>query len=731
MRPTRIEAKGFRSYETLTLDLPTGATAVIGSNGAGKSTVLAMIREGLFASGKQPYSDLAKSLRNGSERVETAVYVDHAGEHYRVRRGAGKATYLDLDLLQPDGTWEPLKPGAHPSTQALIDATFALDYDTFTASAFLGQGAGSFAQLTAGEQYKLFSSLMGLDQYDRLAKLAHDQLTTAQADLDRLQAGLDQAREQLEGLPAADLAAAHADGHLRENEAALAAAVQARDHADAALAAAREQTQAVETARQALALAEEKHRRLAQVKENADGARFALVGADERLSALQARADALPAAEAEEERLRAEVEGHRRRVAEYDEACREQMCQTREQDAFTEQATNKRASATEARAKADRCRSHSAGECDRCGQTLGAEAAERAAANFDADAERWETQAAEDDLRAAAVVVTVPVMFVDPGAAPTRDLAGAQAATADCRAAGSELAALTERLTGLRATIAAAEQPEYVASLDVATAALKAATEAVTRAQLELVERRGDTTIQELQQAKLAADIRARDAQTTVDHARTAKAHADATLLQLQAVQKRVTDAEPRERELQARIDVLAAAEKAHGRNGIPALILENRVGEIEQQATAILSELGGDTAGARVEIRTQRETQKGEIRDELQIVLVTADGHDRAFDAWSGGEQMRINIALRWALAAGTGVEIVILDEPAALDDQGKTALRDIIEFLLGRGVKTVLVVSHEGGLRDSFEQVLEVVKVDGRSRVVGAPVRELETVA
>ncbi len=109
-------------------------------------------------------------------------------------------------------------------------------------------------------------------------------------------------------------------------------------------------------------------------------------------------------------------------------------------------------------------------------------------------------------------------------------------------------------------------------------------------------------------------------------------------------------------------------------------------------------------------------------MQDRLDVVLVTADGHDRPYEAWSGGEQMRVNVALRWALAAGTGVEIVILDEPAALDDQGKTALRDIIDYLLGRGVRTVLVVSHEDGLRDSFDSVIEVRKDGSSSYIAGA---------
>jgi hypothetical protein len=52
----------------------------------------------------------------------------------------------------------------------------------------------------------------------------------------------------------------------------------------------------------------------------------------------------------------------------------------------------------------------------------------------------------------------------------------------------------------------------------------------------------------------------------------------------------------------------LKLAEKAYGRDGIPALIVENAaIPQLELEANRILGELGGATAGCRVELRTQR----------------------------------------------------------------------------------------------------------------------------
>jgi exonuclease SbcC len=108
---------------------------------------------------------------------------------------------------------------------------------------------------------------------------------------------------------------------------------------------------------------------------------------------------------------------------------------------------------------------------------------------------------------------------------------------------------------------------------------------------------------------------------------------------------------------LNDRAILLAACEKAHGRNGVPALILENRVPAIEAAATDLLAALGGNTAGARVELRTQREKKSGGTEDRLDVILVTADGYDRAYDSWSTGERCRIDVALAKAILPGVRV--------------------------------------------------------------------------
>ena len=150
----------------------------------------------------------------------------------------------------------------------------------------------------------------------------------------------------------------------------------------------------------------------------------------------------------------------------------------------------------------------------------------------------------------------------------------------------------------------------------------------------------------------------------------------------------------------------------------------------MEAKANDYLSRLGGKTASARVELRTQREKRSGDgVVEALDIVVLSAEGFERGYAYWSGGEKMRIEIALRLALMALSGAEIgiLILDEPGNLDESGKADLIALLDSVLSLGIERVLLVSHDSDLRDAFDNSIEIESgADGRSRIVGAEFAE-----
>src|SRR3972149_1789565 len=87
----------------------------------------------------------------------------------------------------------------------------------------------------------------------------------------------------------------------------------------------------------------------------------------------------------------------------------------------------------------------------------------------------------------------------------------------------------------------------------------------------------------------------------------------------------------------------------AFSKKGVPALMIEAAVPEIEASANALLARM---TAGRmHVRFNTQRETQAGDVRETLDIQIADELG-TRAYENFSGGEQFRVNFAIRVALS-------------------------------------------------------------------------------
>jgi exonuclease SbcC len=156
----------------------------------------------------------------------------------------------------------------------------------------------------------------------------------------------------------------------------------------------------------------------------------------------------------------------------------------------------------------------------------------------------------------------------------------------------------------------------------------------------------------------------------------------------------------------------------AFGKKGVQALIIENALPEIEEQANDLLAKM---TDGAmQVRLVTQREskskTASGPI-ETLDIVISDEMG-TRPYEMYSGGEAFRINFALRVALSkllarrAGAPLQTLILDEGFGTQDpRGREAIVDAIQTI-SADFALILVITHIEELKESFQNRIEVVK-------------------
>jgi len=117
------------------------------------------------------------------------------------------------------------------------------------------------------------------------------------------------------------------------------------------------------------------------------------------------------------------------------------------------------------------------------------------------------------------------------------------------------------------------------------------------------------------------------------------------------------------------------------------------------------------------VRFNTQRETQAGDTRETLDIFISDELG-TRDYANYSGGEQFRVNFAIRVALSqllarrAGTQLQTLIMDEGfGVLDAAGREHLVEAINAAQS-DFQRILVVTHIDELKDAFPTRIEIVK-------------------
>jgi exonuclease SbcC len=161
---------------------------------------------------------------------------------------------------------------------------------------------------------------------------------------------------------------------------------------------------------------------------------------------------------------------------------------------------------------------------------------------------------------------------------------------------------------------------------------------------------------------------------------------------------------------------------EAFGKRGVPAMIIEAAVPEIEESANALLTRMTGGRMHLRID--TQRETKGGNIREALDI-NIGDDLGTRAYENYSGGEQFRINFAIRIALSkllarrAGAQLQTLVIDEGFGTQDaQGRERLVAAINAIQD-DFELILVITHIDELKDAFPARIEINKTPDGSQV------------
>ena len=170
----------------------------------------------------------------------------------------------------------------------------------------------------------------------------------------------------------------------------------------------------------------------------------------------------------------------------------------------------------------------------------------------------------------------------------------------------------------------------------------------------------------------------------------------------------------------------LSLIEKAFGRNGVQALLMEEALPQMQMQANEILGRLSSGKMSVRFE--TEREYKDKKRDDKMQvldILINDAEGVQRPYDLYSGGEMFRINFAVRLALSkvlaqrAGARLQMLVIDEGfGSQDAEGRQKLIEAIN-MIRPDFKKILVITHLEELKDAFPARVEVRKTHEGSQV------------
>jgi len=162
----------------------------------------------------------------------------------------------------------------------------------------------------------------------------------------------------------------------------------------------------------------------------------------------------------------------------------------------------------------------------------------------------------------------------------------------------------------------------------------------------------------------------------------------------------------------------------AFGKQGVQALIIENAVPEMENDANDILERLtDGDM---RVQIETQKLAKaKGAPAIETLEVLISDNLGTRPLELYSGGESFRVSFALRIALSkllarrAGARLQTLIIDEGFGTQDgKGREKLVDAIHAIKD-DFERIIVITHVDELKEAFPSRIDVYKTPAGSQV------------
>ncbi len=864
MIPLHLRIAGFLSYhDPIDLDFEAVDLACIsGHNGAGKSSLLDAFTWSLFGEARGKGTDVI-NLSQDVKAAEVALTFAYEGNIYRVQRTLprNKSTVLEFQVLDGgpqtadqgqwsvvDGRWRPLTEKTTRDTQARIEQTLRLDYETFTNASFFLQGkADQFTQKKSSERKAVLGSILGLEIWDTYKERTAERRKELEAEVAEIDGRVAEIDAELGEEDERRRRLAELEGSLKQ------------------LSAAREaQESALENIRRNAALLNEQRKTVASIQTQLKRSQDALTSSDARIAAKENEraeyldlverakeiesaykawqktrkeleafdANAVEFREHDEKRqpLLREIEVEKAKLEQEGEELEKQLTVVSGQlsavDELEKQLSSAQAALKEAEAKIqeraelesqrNESRERQAAlkveneslrremdelktriealkvadgaECPLCGQELSESHRKSTLKELErtgkdkGDAFRANKKEADDLVEQIANYESritkltnadnERLRFSNSISQLTLQLDSVQAQSKEWEKTGAKrlkeitkllesgkfandaqktLAKLDKELAKLGYDVSAHEakrkEESEQRSVEEESRKLESARELSKRIGKEIEEL-------EIESGKWKAEVTEHEKNLSEVEKVLAESEAGAPNLQeaesrlfeLREDENRVRDEAGAARQ---RVDVLAtlrtrhadfdrqrealnqnivrhkSLERAFGKDGVPALLIEQALPQIQQKANDILERLSD--GGMTIQFVTQaeyRDKKRDDLKETLDIHISDSSGM-RDYEMYSGGEAFRVNFAIRLALSEilaqrkGARLQTLVIDEGFGSQDAlGRQRLVEAINAVKNDFAK-IFIITHLDELKDAFPNRIEIEKTERGSSV------------
>ena len=865
MIPLHLRISGFLSYrDPVELDFNSFELACIsGQNGAGKSSLLDAMTWVLFGEARGKSTDVI-NLNLDVKAAEVALTFAYEGNTFRVQRTLprGKSTVLEFQILDgggqnaegrmqnmEGGIWKPLTEKTTRDTQARIEQTLRLDYDTFINASFFLQGkADEFTQRKSSERKAVLSTILGLEIWDTYKERTAEKRKLIESDVQEIDGRVAEIDSELAEEDARKSRLAELENTLKQLSSAREVQESALENIRKNAALIQEQRKLAETLSASIERARNSHAtlesRLAEKESECADYADLVNRAKEIESAYKAwqkvRKDlegfdqvAMEFREHNEQRqpLLREIEVEKAKLEQEFEALNGQLSVISEQSSVVnelkDQVAAAQASLQEVEAKIEErtilenqrneAREKNAAlkveneslrkemdeikkridtleetegnaACPVCGQELseahrestleelnklGKDKGDQFRANK-TELEKIEKQVASYELRVAelANVEKERLTHSNTISKLTERIESFKSTEREWKQTGEKRLAKVTQI--LEKESFAAEARKQLTKLDKELA--KLGYDAAAHESARLAESNGRSTEEEFSSLKSAREVSKQieseitnleseiinrkseienldaDYQTVKSNLESAQAQSpdlnkaerelftlredeNETRSQVGAARQKVdtlatlrsrkTDYLVQREELNQQIVRHKTLERAFGKDGVPALLIEQALPQIEDKANDLLGKLSNDQMSIRFNTQEKyKDEKRKDLRETLDIIIKDNAG-ERDYEMYSGGEAFRINFSIRLALSEilaqrkGARLQTLVIDEGfGSQDAQGIQRLLQAIKAV-EKDFAKVLIITHLDELKDAFPNRIEVEKTERGSSV------------